>query len=135
VFQLFLTYFANVSSRCCKSRSGVAYVAIELTCRCRLLQLLGRRAQAVPACSIQSKVPTCAWELKRVIPVCEWRAQAGRRVHTTWARKMREVQETERCTIQASRASECVRPSRRPNDGISQKENGSGPYAYAPVQV
>jgi hypothetical protein len=38
-------------------------------------------------------------------------------------------------TIQAWRASECVRASRRPNDGISQKENGSGRYAYAPVQV
>jgi hypothetical protein len=40
-FQLFRTYVASVSSRCCKSRSGVAHVATGPTCRSRLLQLLG----------------------------------------------------------------------------------------------
>jgi hypothetical protein len=38
VFQLFWTYIANVSFRCCKSRSGVAHVAVEPICSgCLLL--------------------------------------------------------------------------------------------------
>jgi hypothetical protein len=41
VFQLFRTYVASVSSRCCKSRSGVAHVAIGPIWRSHLLQLLG----------------------------------------------------------------------------------------------
>jgi hypothetical protein len=44
VFRLFQTYVASVSSRCCKSRSGVAYIATGPTCHGRLLQLLGCRA-------------------------------------------------------------------------------------------
>jgi hypothetical protein len=36
VFQLFRTYVVSVSSRCCKSRSGVAHIAMGPICRsCR----------------------------------------------------------------------------------------------------
>ena len=41
VFQLFRTYVASVSSRCYKSRSGVAHVAVGPICGSHLLQLLG----------------------------------------------------------------------------------------------
>jgi hypothetical protein len=41
VFQLFWTFVAHVSSRCCKNRSGVVYFAIDLICSSSLLQLLG----------------------------------------------------------------------------------------------
>jgi hypothetical protein len=51
VFQLFRTYVVSASSRCRKSRSDVAHVAMGPTCRSRLLQLLERRA--------------CAWEAER----------------------------------------------------------------------
>ena len=47
VFQLFRTYVANVFSRCCKSRSSVAHVAMWPIYNSRLLQLLGP--------------PACAW--------------------------------------------------------------------------
>jgi hypothetical protein len=42
IFQVFQTYVVIVLSRCCKSRSGVAYVVIGPTYRSHLLQLLGR---------------------------------------------------------------------------------------------
>ena len=48
VFQLFRTYVASISSRCCKSRYDVVHVAVGPTCRSCLLQLLGLRG--------------CAWE-------------------------------------------------------------------------
>jgi hypothetical protein len=41
-FQLFRIYVVSVSSKCYKSRYGVAHVAMRLTCRSRLPQLLGR---------------------------------------------------------------------------------------------
>ena len=41
VFQLFWTYVASISSRCCKNRYDVAHVVVGPTCRSRLLQLLG----------------------------------------------------------------------------------------------
>jgi hypothetical protein len=37
VFQWFRAYVANVSSKCCKNRSGVAHVAVEPICSCYLL--------------------------------------------------------------------------------------------------
>jgi len=46
VFQLFRTYVANVFSRCCKSRSSVAHVAMWPIYSSCLLQLLGP-----PACT------------------------------------------------------------------------------------
>jgi hypothetical protein len=45
VFELFRTYIASVSSRCCKSRFSVAHVAIGPTSHSRLLQLLGVTSQ------------------------------------------------------------------------------------------
>jgi hypothetical protein len=42
-FQLFRMYVTIVSFGCCKRRSGIAHVAMGLTCHSRLLQLLGRR--------------------------------------------------------------------------------------------
>jgi hypothetical protein len=50
VFWLFQMYVASISSGYCKSRSGVAHVVIEPTCRICLLQLLGHRA--------------CTWEVE-----------------------------------------------------------------------
>jgi hypothetical protein len=41
VFKPFWMYVASVSSRCYKSRYGVAHVAMGLPCRIHLLQLLG----------------------------------------------------------------------------------------------
>jgi hypothetical protein len=46
MLQLFRTYVASVSSRCCKSRSGVAHVAMGPACCSCLPQLLGHCAYA-----------------------------------------------------------------------------------------
>jgi hypothetical protein len=46
-FQLFWTYVANVFSRCCKSRSGVAHVVMDLICSSRLAAAAGHACMRV----------------------------------------------------------------------------------------
>ena len=98
VIQLFRMYVANISSRCCKSRSGVAHVAMGPTSRSRLLQLLRRRRAGAdgPSCMhVGSRAGTsglhvlsgprtapraCTWEMERAraVPTCGW-AMYGQR--------------------------------------------------------
>ena len=69
VFQLFQTYVASVSPRCCKSRYGVAHVVVDPICISRLLQLLG-----LPACAwVWKGRERQAWETVRAQIEMEWR--------------------------------------------------------------
>jgi hypothetical protein len=68
VFQLFRTYGASISSRCYKSRSNIAHVALGPTYHSHLLHLLG-------PC-------VCVWERRGR----EWQAQETKQAQIeTWA--------------------------------------------------
>jgi hypothetical protein len=60
VLQLFQTYVASASSGCCKSRSNIAHVAMGLTCRSRLLQLLGHH-HGSPCGRLRSADASAVW--------------------------------------------------------------------------
>jgi hypothetical protein len=62
VFQLFLTYLANILIKCCKSRSCVTHVTVRPICRSHLLQLLGPRACTWKRRGHERQ----AWETERV---------------------------------------------------------------------
>jgi hypothetical protein len=65
-FQLFQVYVVNVSSKCCKSRYGVAHVIVAPICNSCLLQLLGP-----PSCAwVWRGRERQAWDTKRVRPWC-----------------------------------------------------------------
>jgi hypothetical protein len=76
VFQLFWMNVASVSSRCCRSRSGIAHVAIGPTCCSRLCSCSGtaKRAQTVPC--------TCTWEAEG----CNWSHMRSGDASPAWAR-------------------------------------------------
>jgi hypothetical protein len=80
VFQLFRMYVASVSSGGCRSRSGVAHVAIGPTCHSRLCSCSGaaKRAQTVPC--------TCAWEAEGRNWSHMWSGDAGPAWAQPWYR-------------------------------------------------
>jgi hypothetical protein len=65
-FQLFQMYIANVSSRCCKSRSDVAHIVVAPISSSYLLQLLGP-----PSCErVWRGREQQAWDTKHMRPWC-----------------------------------------------------------------
>jgi hypothetical protein len=71
-FNSFRTYVANVSSRCCKSKFGVAHITVGPIYSNRPLQLLNP--------------PTCAWV---------WRGRDWQAWETVWAHRDRAARDTE----------------------------------------